>query len=210
MILDYNRTAAYACPFCSMISQHTVSIFDFSGGASLSLNCAGRGCGEHCASIIPRGKKYRIDAECPVCMETHSFYIPKEKLWTNSVLTLKCPESGIGIFFLGKPSAVKDKLREHINIYNELFDEYYGEDDEDLPDDDFDEDEIILHGIAERLEMMIHLGSVKCSCGSTNVAMNIRNGFVTAECRDCGKHLSIPADEHTLMQLMNIKTFVIK
>lgn len=209
MILNYNRMAAYACPFCSMISQHSVNIFDFSGDTPMSLNCAGHGCGEHCASIIPRGKKYRIDTECPVCMETHSFFIPRDKLWTNNVLTLKCPESGIGIFFIGMPAAVNEKLREHIDMYNELFDEYYGDDD-DAPGDSFNENELILHGIAECLERLVDRHAVKCSCGSTNTALSIKNELITAVCRDCGRQISLPADEHTLIQLMNIKTFVIK
>lgn len=201
MVIDYNRTAAYVCPFCSAISEHPLNVFDFSGG-QVKLPCSARGCGEHCVTIVPRGKKYRIDAECPVCMETHSFYVPSEKLWAARALACSCPESGIGIFFIGEQNAVEQKLRESVEEYNRLFGEYGGD-----PEDD---EHLILDGIADRLNVLLLDRSVKCTCGSRDISLAIRGGFVTAVCKSCGRTMSMPADEHTLMQLMNIKTFVIK
>lgn len=204
MVLDYNRFAAYACPFCSMVSRSPISIFDFSGGTPVSLNCAGRGCGEHCVSIVPRGKKYRIDVECPVCMSTHSFFVREDKLWKKGVFTLKCPGSGVDIFFAGTDAEVNAKVLENMEVYSELFSDCFDD------DGGGDDEELIMRAMAERLDALVKQRDIKCACGSSDAELSFAGGEFKVTCRSCGRYTAVPIDEGTLMRLMNIKTLVIK
>lgn len=204
MVLDFNRVAAYICPFCSMISQHTVGIFDFSGNTPLELSCAEKNCNEPCVSIIPGNKKYRIEIECPICMEQHSFFVPENRLWKKNLITFQCPESGIDIFFFGKPDEVNAKVEENIMTYHDLFSEYenYAEQNPIY--------ETIGFKIARRLSELLQQHALHCKCGSEKILVETTEDGMMTMCADCGHNSFLRFDEKTLKKLTEAKSFVLQ
>ena len=123
MLLNYDRTAACICPFCSSVVEKPVSMFDFSGGTTVEIECDDGGCGEYCAEITPKGKKYKIEVECPVCTERHTFSVMGDNLWNKKITALECPETGMDIFFFGERDAVLKLANECVELYEDLAEE---------------------------------------------------------------------------------------
>ena len=197
MLIDYNKTAACVCPFCSTVSQMSLSAFDFSGGKSVVLKCRSKGCGEQCVTIAPKNKKYRIDAECPVCGGVHSFYIAADSVWKRTLVSFKCPESGIDIFFIGSSNAVNKKLDEVMKIYEELEAEY-----DDEPD--------LIYEILTRLNALAIDHKIKCRCGCEKIGATVHEDGIFLICSKCGLSRTIVPDENTLEQLLNAGSFILK
>lgn len=197
MLIENQRIAACICPFCSTISRHSVSAFDFSGGRSLTLSCPTDGCGEKCVRIIPKSNKYKIDIDCPICASAHTFTVPTGKFWNSDISVFKCTESGIDIFFSGSQDLVEAKINENMSIYEEFISEY---------DDDID----ILCEILERVAMLEKSGNIVCTCGAEKADVTANTDAIIISCNKCGRMQSLTPDESTLIQLLNLQTFVLR
>ena len=124
MLLDYKRVVAYICPFCSNLSTRKLSLFNFSGGTDVKLICPVNGCHEECASIHQGKNKYRIDIECPLCGETHTHTIKPVSFWNKRLVTYKCPETNVDIFYIGEHDAVEDAIMQNASVYDDPDDDY--------------------------------------------------------------------------------------
>ena len=124
MIVKYERTAAYICPFCSNLTKKKISPFDFSGREQKPLLCSTLGCREECAKISFKNDKYKITVECPICGDAHAFTAQSAKFWNKKLLTYKCPVSGIDIMFFGEEDAVEKTVTERSGEYADIIPDY--------------------------------------------------------------------------------------
>lgn len=199
MLVDLKRIVAYICPLCSNISSKSLSIFRFSGKDKVSLICPTHGCHENCVYISPKSDKYKIDIECPLCGETHSYTITKESFWNKPLITYKCPAAGIDIFFAGKRREVEKVLDENSDLYTDIM-------------DDLDEEDLsfnLLYAMIEKLHSLKDSHSISCMCGSEDTEMNIINGNIMLTCRNCGKSKLIESTEENLTRLLNAHAIII-
>lgn len=200
MLLDLNRAAACICPYCSAGFKEPLSIFDFSGKTALAVTCPNENCGERCAVITPKNKKYRIDVECPICTGSHSYYIPEKDIHSKKLIKLKCPESGMDVFFFGEDEKVDKSFRDALAEFKELAEECMGE-------DTYDE---TMYAILERLEYLEGRGRVKCSCGNRAVRFSLEEDAIILRCEKCGKLKLLTFDEQTLAELKGSEEFILK
>lgn len=199
MIKEFKKSIGYICPYCASITIRDVNLFDFSGAEGTVFCCHdGIECHEQCLKITPKKDKYSISIECPVCEEPHSFNIQKITFWQNKFFVLHCPETGVGILFIGIRDTVKEELERQEQMLIEMNDEY----------SITDELSIIFESV-ERINALAKDGNVSCSCGSRAIAIEIDNEKITLCCRECGKTMDIPATRDGLEKLLNTSTIVL-
>lgn len=199
MLIKYERILAYICPFCSSLSKSKISAFDFSGAGSKELYCSTAGCHEECGRITKRNNKYRINAECPICGDMHTYSADMTKFWTKPIISYKCPVSGINILFCGEAEEVNCAIEENTDYYSEI-----------IPDfDDNSEENTILYEIIDCVHYLQSRNKISCVCGSENIAVQIINNNVVIICKKCKRVRVIETNEHNLAMLLNAEAVVI-
>ncbi len=201
MLVDLKRTVAYICPFCSNISSRVLSVFNFSGTDRIQLICPTHNCHEVCVNITQKSDRYKIDVECPLCGERHTYSISRDSFWHKKIITYKCPAAGIDIFFAGGEKDVEKKLCESTELYPEALEELYEEDE--------DESFNLLYMIIERLHKLKDRRRISCVCGHEDVDFNIINGNIILTCARCKKSKLIETSEETLTRLLNAHAIII-
>lgn len=200
MLVDLKRIVAYICPFCSNISSKALSVFNFSGAEKVQLICPTHGCHETCVYITQKNSKYKLDIECPLCGETHSYSISKESFWNKPLITYKCPIAGIDIFFAGERKEVEKTLDENSDVYSDVMDDL--DEEENSPFD-------LLYAIVERLHYLKDNHKISCTCGSEDAEFNIVNGNIIITCARCRKSKIIEPSEENLIGLLNARAIII-
>ena len=200
MLLDYKREVAYICPFCSNPATRRISPFNFSGGSDVNLICPVNGCHEECAAIHRGKKRYRIDIECPLCGETHTHTITPVSFWKAPLVTYKCPESNIDIFYIGESSAVESALMQNSGIYDNL--SY-----------DAEPNTFVQSPLCEKILTIIRNlyenDCILCSCGSDRISAAIYDNKLALTCVRCHKTRYIEFTEETFKMLKNAGSIVI-
>ncbi len=199
MIVKYERTAAYICPFCSNLTKKKISAFDFSGRVKAPLLCSTTGCREECARIALKNEKYKITVECPICGDAHSFTAAPVKFWNKRLLTYKCPVSGIDIIFLGEEKDVDAAVAEHTVEYADILPDY---------DDNSAESEM-LYEILDCVHELRDNGKISCVCGSESISVQLINSCLVLVCDRCERVRVIETNEHNLAMLLNAEAIVI-
>lgn len=199
MIVKYERTAAYICPFCSNLTKKKIGAFDFSGRDNKPLLCSTLGCREECAKISVKNEKYKISVECPICGDSHVFAAPLAKFWNKKLLTYKCPMSNIDIMFFGEDDSVEHAVTEHSGEYSDIIPDF---------DDNSTESEM-LYDILDCVHELRNEGRISCVCGSESVSIQLINNCLVLVCDKCGRVRVIETNEHNLAMLLNAEAIVI-
>lgn len=126
------------------------------------------------------------------------FNIKKITFWQSSFFVLHCPETGIGILFLGNHDSVKKELYEQEQMFVKLSNEC-----------DVTRELTMIFEIVERINDFAKEEKVTCSCGSHAISIEIDNEKITLKCRDCGKIKDIPSSEESLENLLNASAIVL-
>lgn len=197
MIKEFKKSIGYICPGCSATIIRDKNLFEFSGTTPAVLSCDSD-CGEECVIITPKKDKYTILINCPMCDEAHMFNIKKITFWQSSFFVLHCPETGIGILFLGNHDSVKKELYEQEQMFVKLSNEC-----------DVTRELTMIFEIVERINDFAKEEKVTCSCGSHAISIEIDNEKITLKCRDCGKIKDIPSSEESLENLLNASAIVL-
>lgn len=107
---------AYMCPECNEFPIFNVSIFDFSGNRTKKYKC--KCLGSEITVIKNSTKSFKVEFECPVCNEKHSYVIPHNQFWSDDVFTFSCPFYEANILFVGNRLKLEDTVKDYIK--NEL------------------------------------------------------------------------------------------
>ena len=197
MIKEFKKSLGYICPGCSTIAVVDKNLFDFSGTSSIPLFCDAD-CGEECITVTPKKDKYSISINCPMCDEPHIFNIRKITFWQSKFFVMHCPETGIGILFMGDHDTVKKELYEQEEMFVKMNEEFA-----------ISEELTMIFDTVERINEIAKSGKVSCSCGSSAISIEIDNEKITLRCRDCGKVKDIPATPESLDDLLNASAIVL-
>lgn len=198
MIKEFKKSIAYICPYCSSITIRDINLFDFSGNTATLFPC-GSESNEDCITITPKKDKYTISINCPMCDDPHIFNIKKITFWKNRFFVLHCPETGIGILFIGNRDKVKAEIEHQEEMFIKMNEEFSISDELNM-----------IFDTVERINELAKNGDVSCSCGSKAISIEIDNEKITLRCRDCGILKDFPSDEDTLNQLLNTSAIVLE
>ncbi len=196
MIKEFKKSISYICPCCSSITVRDINLFDFSGSTPTSFLCGD--CGEPCISVASKKDKYAVSVNCPTCDMPHIFNIRKITFWQNRLFILSCPESGIGILFSGTRNEVKDEIEKQEKMFMDMNDEFASAHALNL-----------LFNTVERINELAKDGDISCSCGSSEISIEIESEKITLRCRTCFRSKEIEATEEALDNLLNTSTIVL-
>lgn len=198
MLVDYKKSLAYICPFCSGVTEGEANIFSLSGTKAVKFSCAVPACRRECVSVRKKASEYILNVECPVCGDNHSYRISSGKFWDNRLFTLSCPLSGIEIFFSGN----SDEIAERIEANDKQL--------SDMLDDDDDDDYLeFLDAMYDCLSFLRAEHRMSCVCGSENIEITMAEDDFALICKRCGRRKIISADEKTLKRLENADSLII-
>lgn len=111
-----STTVSYMCTGCNDFPVFNINIFDFSGNRERTYKCD---CEHSEIKIIKNSiKSFKIEFECPVCNEKHSYIIPKNQFWSDDVFTFSCPFYEANILYVGSRNKLEETVRDYIK--NEL------------------------------------------------------------------------------------------
>lgn len=201
MISDLNRKILYICPECTDVSMGKITVFDIPLNTPKIICCSNDDCKSPVVTVTSQNDKYKICINCVICDDTHTFTISKKTLWNKDLMILKCQETGIGITFIGKDSR---RLKKEYQAQNEVIAGLLSA--EELSDpDEFD----LLFDIIERINELVQNKAVKCSCGKSDISINMNFDAVTLKCRNCHKSETFNICEEFLDELLASDNFTI-
>lgn len=193
MIIDLTKTILYFCPSCPTLSFKHISAFDLKKEKRLRLRCTGKGCNEEIAELTYSRGKYKISVNCPICGDYHSFTLSKKNIWDKDISVLQCPESGMGILYIGNN---KEKLLEEYNSNNMSFSGDFSPHEDDIPILNNPMD--IAYTIVEHINQFAKANKVDCSCGNRDIGIAVNLDNVTLTCRACKKRMVLEATPQTM------------
>lgn len=200
MIKEFNTSIAYVCPYCSSITVKDLNVFNISSDEHNSYYCTGEtACGAICITINPKKSIYEIIVSCPVCEDTHVFNIKKVRFWQNDKpVVLKCPETGIGVLFIGNHEDVTQLIyQQETSIIQETY-----------PNGASDNVDLIF-SIVEEINNLSKKDLISCSCKSNMISIGIDADAIILSCRNCGNTKTIPITEPELNKLLNASAIVL-
>lgn len=201
MITDLTTSMLYLCPECSTSSLRKLSAFEIKKKDGLTLFCSNKECRYNDVIIFQAKDKYKINIDCPICGDEHSFTLSQKTLWNKDFFILNCPQSGFGILFIGKDakrltaeySAQAEVIAGIIASNDELYDELD-----------------ILFEIIELINSYAQNNAIHCVCDKENIAININADSVVLTCKNCGKTVTFNAKPEILEALSESEEIVIK
>lgn len=201
MITDLTTSMIYICPQCSTSSLRTVSAFEIKKKDGLTLHCSNKECHFDDVVISLSKDKYKINIDCPICGDEHSFTLSQKTLWNKDFFILNCPQSGFGILFIGKDA---NRLTKECSAQAEMIAGIIATNDEIY--DELD----ILFDIIEIINSLARENSIHCSCDKESIAININADSVILSCRNCGKSVTFNAKPEILDVLQDAKEIIIE
>lgn len=195
MITNLSTSTLYICPECSTSSLKTLSAFEIKKNNSLILKCSNKNCNCDNAFVSTSKDKYKINIDCPVCGDEHSFSLSKKTIWNKDFLILNCPQSGFGIFFIGKDIEL---LKKEHKAQEELIAGIIANNDELY--DELD----LLFEIVELINSYAQKNKIHCQCQNENIAININTDSITLKCKNCGRSAMFEAKIQTLNNLSEL------
>ncbi len=176
-------------------SINQLNIFEFSGNKTVSIECACDDCRENCIDISTYNNKYKIETDCPICGDTHTYNINKNVFWTRPVITLKCPMSGIDTLFIGEHDLISDSIKKQQHIFDDARMHH-------------DELNLVLE-ILECLNSFADDSRLYCECGCKNIQAMVANDEVILSCPDCNNKRIFEISIDTLSMLLNLNSIIL-
>ncbi|MFZ5943959.1 MAG: hypothetical protein ACOYVD_07595 [Bacillota bacterium] len=176
MIISTYTTAALRCPICGKMDFYALSRFSINGSSKAVINCE---CGANLLTMgRNKGKTCWLQLECNMCEDKHSFTFNTKELWTESLLTLVCEETGVEIGFIGTRDEVRRNVQNMDKTVQEMAEELgYGE---------YFNNPEIMYKVLEHLHQIADRGGLYCSCGNTNLEVEVYPDRMELHCNDCG------------------------
>ncbi|SJZ48552.1 hypothetical protein [Selenihalanaerobacter shriftii] len=196
MLIDYKATLALRCPICGEIGLHSFTIFDFSGGENLQIECE---CGFNKMVIGTNNyKQYWLQFACVICEVEHITFYKGNELWSSDIKEISCLENEIELGYLGLADKVKKTIEEEEKELESVLDEVGFE-------NYFSSPEIMLSAL-NLLHDIAETGGLSCQCGNDDIDIDMFPGKIELLCNQCDGLTTINAETKAdLNFLKNIK-----
>ncbi|TWH46941.1 hypothetical protein [Sporomusa sp. KB1] len=194
MVISAVSTLALYCPRCGKIELHNVSRFAINN-AAYQLVCS---CGQVQGAISSAGRRqYLLDIPCVVCETNHLIFLDSNLFRQPKVSKIYCDQANLELGFIGKTEAITATIAKHKQEVASLASEMAGQ-----ADGSGIENSQILLEILNKIHDIAEQGGVYCSCGNTDVDVDVLVDAVELSCPQCEGRLLISAkDEQALARL---------
>jgi predicted RNA-binding Zn-ribbon protein involved in translation (DUF1610 family) len=197
LIINAVSTLALYCPRCGKIELHNVSRFAINNSAC-QLTCS---CGQVQGSISVAGRRqYLLDIPCVVCETNHMIFLDSNLFRQPKASKIYCDQANLELGFVGNPEAIAAMIDKHKQEVASLASEL-----EEQAEGSTIENSQILLEILNKIHDIAEQGGVYCSCGNTDVEVDVLVDAVELSCPQCEGRLLISAkDEQDLARLSAI------
>ena len=113
MSIDKKTAVAYMCSSCGEYSFFSLNAFVFSGSRKQKLECSCKG--SQLEITKNTTKTFKLDMDCPICMEKHAFTVSQSQFWSGKPLIFSCPFYEANILFIGEADRIEQCVTEYIN-----------------------------------------------------------------------------------------------
>ena len=174
------RNFAYKCPECGETVSCEADIFSLSDGYIRHCECGGSS-----LRVSKHGGRYRVDAPCGFCGESHTAGYTMMEFVRGNPLFIFCPMNDRYCACIGVKEKISREIGELEASYNEREkirrapDEYWNT-------------VTARRGILTKMVAMIDGGLMSCVCGGKNMRLKTENGETLLVCLDCGNETEIP------------------
>lgn len=199
MIIDFDRTIAYKCPYCGEITYGDFSLFELSGKKGISVYCT---CGDSKFTITHKERtSFLVQTSCVICDKNHDFLISMHDLYKRSCTQLSCPDVGIGLAFIGKADDVKIASRNNeraiLDVVSACGLEHTGK------------NGILMLKALDKIQDLSENDSLICGCGSKVIDVEVREDEIVLECCLCGEKAQISISEIKKGDLSKLNKIII-
>lgn len=199
MPIDYSKIIAYICPCCGKLTKREITLFDLPISGTV-FSCFDGGCGEPVVSVTHKKDKYVFDVLCTVCDTQHKFTISHSGLWRKELIVLSCPQTDVGIIFIGEMDDICEELQKQNELYSEAEAEISSNP---MLSVYFD----IIHAIND----ISKSGRLICSsCGKREFDAELIDAGIKLTCRSCPASAVIPISTESLNKLLQTGTLVLE
>ncbi len=202
---ELKNNVAYRCPHCGVTVSGIINIFLFAGAKHMiKLKC---NCSDESALTITEtsDNKLNISVPCLPCGGSHSFKISKEMFFKKDNFTMRCPYSGIEIFFLGTEENIEKHLKDSEQDLVSLFESVGMEDATAIFEKNSDSDTDYTEHFIDRhmqdiitfiIEELAADHKIHCHCPDEHGEYVITNHDRTlrVSCKKCGAKCDISVD----------------
>lgn len=175
MLITSERTVALRCPLCGRLNVRSFTVFDFGREHSLNLEC---NCGFGFLTISTTDfYDYVLQLPCLICENTHYSRIKHHELWETPVYKLACPENMTVMGYIGNEKEIMTVVAEEAGnpdsiINDEGFNDYFKS-----PE--------IMYQIMGKLHAIANRGDLYCSCGQTDINVEVYPERLELHCAAC-------------------------
>lgn len=176
MITESGQNMIFICCDCVSHTIESFSIFNVPRNETTSFN------------------KYVIYIFCPICEEFHRHTLSKQKLFGRELFTLKCPQAGCDILFVGKNS---DRVFEEYEKNTPFFERMLLV----STDTDIEEYDLVMN-LLEILTDYIRGDLAHCACSSKRISLRYEDNLIKLVCLNCGrtKHYEVTKENYDLLE----------
>ena len=194
MVISAVSTLALYCPRCGKIELHNVSRFAINN-AACQLVCS---CGQVQGAISSAGRRqYLLDIPCVVCETNHLIFLDSNLFRQPKASKIYCDQANLELGFVGSAEAIAATIARHKQEVASLASEMAGQ-----SDGSGVENSRILLEILNKIHDIAEQGGVYCSCGNTDVEVDVLVDAVEISCPQCEGRLLISAkDEQDLARI---------
>lgn len=198
MLVEYNKSIAYICPYCGRLTERDISLFDLPKNGAV-FSCSEKSCGAKVVTISSKKDKYIAEVLCTACGEKHRFTLKHSSFWRKELLVLTCPETTVDIMFIGEKERIEDELKKQNALYREAEAEICA-----------NPEISIYFDIIREINNIAKNNKIVCAvCGSGDFDLELTDEGVLISCRDCSAQKIIPVSVDSLMELLETGTIVL-
>ncbi len=196
MLVSTTTATALRCPECGKIEYNGISIFQFSGYASVVLIC---GCGTTLATLFSSNyRKFVLEIYCGMCTGSHKYFFAGKEIWSQGAAEiLYCEDTGLESGFIGSREEVNKAIKQ-LEYSAARLD--FGLNEECLNDPDLTNQ--LLDSLFEKLDA----GKLSCKCSSnTKLQVETLQDYVEINCQHCKSYtqVAIGSEEYLMILEQN-------
>ena len=191
MLVSTTTATALRCPECGKIEYNGISLFQFSGYASVVLIC---GCGTTLATLFSSNyRKFMLEIYCGMCTGSHKYFFAGKEIWSQGAAEILCCEdTGLESGFIGNREAVNGAIKQLEYSATRLD---FGLNDECINDSD------LINQLSNSLSEKIEAGKLSCKCGNTKLQVETLQDSVELNCQHCKSctQVAIESEEYLMV-----------
>ena len=183
MLVPARLAFAMRCPQCGKWETSVVSLFDFSGGATVRLTCS---CGSHkVTGGMRRGGPFWVQVPCYLCDGMHFTYYAVSEFWAPAVKRILCIDTDLQLGAFGGEAEVAAMVPPGDHEAEKLL--------EDTIMEDYFENPEIMYQALTHVHDLADAGHLNCQCGNRKVEVDIFSDRLELSCPECGGRLAVHA-----------------